>query len=275
MSVLGDFLRERRAAVTAAEAGFPPGGDRRVPGLRREEVAVLARISPEYYLRLEQGRETNPSLLVVESLSEALRLTPDARHHLLHLAGLTPGPGIPDAVEVEPGMRSLLEAMPTTPAFVLSRAYDVLAMNPLGDALFDVFPEPRNMLLDLFLRPEAVELYRDWDEVTVNLVGALRFQAGAAPGDRRIREVVELASAHPRFRDLWGAADVHEVRHRRKRLRHRLVGDVDVLTRSFEIPGFPGQLLSIYHAPLGTGSAAALDALARTLAGRRRDPVPV
>jgi transcriptional regulator with XRE-family HTH domain len=269
---LGDHLRARRGQVTPADAGLPAVGPRRVPGLRREEVAMLAGVSADYYVRLEQGRERRPSAQVVEALAGALRLDDDARAHLFRLAGLSPrerGAAVPD--RVDPSLLQLMDAWPGNPAIVYNRAYDVLASNVLADALFHDWAHSRNLMHVVFTDPAARGFYRDWHEVARNSVAGFRLGLGAAPDDPRVRRVLaELLERSPEFAELWARHDARGKALERKRFRHRDVGDLTLTMQTFDVRSNPGQELVVYHAEPGSDGAAALALLGSLAATSRR-----
>jgi transcriptional regulator with XRE-family HTH domain len=162
-SELGPFLTARRAALSPDEAGIQWSGVRRVPGLRREEVALRAGLSVDYYARLEQGRERHPSASVLEALSRALRLESDAREHLFRLAGAAPQEAARPSVDrVEPALLALMDAWPGTPAFVVNRRLDILAANALASALYSPFRPADNLARMTFLEPVAATVFGDW-----------------------------------------------------------------------------------------------------------------
>lgn len=259
-NLLGDFLRARRACVSPDEIGLRSAGTRRVPGLRREEVAVAAGVSVDYYVRLEQGRERHPSRQVVDALAGALRLDHDAREHLGRVAGLGPNP-VADArpERADPELLRLLELWPETPAIVLGRAYDVLAANRLADALFGGLGRSANLMHRVFLHPEARTFYADWEVVAGNSVAGFRMQHGAAPRDPRIVAVArELLSSSPDFVRLWERHDTRRKRLEAKRFRHPEVGELTLHMTAFDVASAPGQQLVVYHATPGSPSADAL-----------------
>lgn len=274
-SPLGDYLRARRAQVTPQAAGVATHGTRRVPGLRREEVAMLAGMSVDYYIRLEQGRERSPSTQVLDALSEVLRLDDDARLHLYRIAGLTPGAHRGAAPErVDPQLLLLMEMWTATPALVLGRAYDVLAGNRLAYALFDDFKQGQNLMLKVFLDPDACTFYPDWEQAAANTVAGFRMLQGAAPDDPRIRAVIETLTAQsPEFVRLWERHDARHKRHATKRFRHRDVGELTLRMQAFDVKSAPGQELIVYHADPGSASAEAI-ALLGTLAATRAQDDP-
>jgi transcriptional regulator with XRE-family HTH domain len=274
-TALGEYLRARRAQVTPEAAGIATYGARRVPGLRREEVAVTAGMSVDYYLRLEQGRERNPSAQVLDALSQVLQLDDDARLHLYRLAGLTPGAvrsSIPE--RVDPELVRLMDMWPHNPAMVLGRAYDVLAGNALAYALFDGFKQGPNLMLKIFLDPDAHSFYPDWEDVARYTVAGFRLLEGHAPGDPRIRQVIEeLSEKSPEFVQMW---ERHEARAKRlasKRFRHPEVGALTLRINAFDVRSGPGQELIVYHAEPGSRDAEAL-ALLGTIAATRAQEQP-
>ncbi|GAB3648069.1 helix-turn-helix transcriptional regulator [Glycomyces tarimensis] len=267
---LGDYLRARRAQVTPEAAGIASHGTRRVPGLRREEVAMLAKVSFDYYVRLEQGRENSPSAQVLESLSRALQLDDDARLHLYRVAGLAPGAPAGAAPErVDPQLLRLMDMWPQNPAIVLGRAYDVLAGNRLAYALFDDFGEGSNLLLKVFLDPDARRFYPDWELVAANTVAGFRMLQGNDPHDPRLGEILRtLTERSPDFVRLWERHDARGKRVERKRFNHRDVGALTLSMQAFDVKSSPGQELIVYQAEPGSTSAEAL-ALLGTLAATR------
>ena len=208
-SALGDYLRARREQVRPEDVGLAAGARRRVPGLRREELATLAGISSAYYLRLEQGRDTRPSAHVVDALARALRLDVKATEYLHRLAS-APGGSRPHSAgeTVANGLDQLIDQFPM-PAIVASRCQDVLAANPCARALSPGFAPGQNFLRWRLLDPAARELYVDWDEATEIAVSGLRDVVGSDLSDPRLRVLIdELSAASQRFRELWARADV-------------------------------------------------------------------
>jgi transcriptional regulator with XRE-family HTH domain len=269
-SPLGDYLRGRRAQLTPEALGLPVYGRRRVVGLRREEVAMLTGVSVDYYVRLEQGREVSPSPQVLDSLGEVLRLDDDGRQHLYRLAGLSPRPASAAAVEeVDSSLLELMLSWRDSPAIVLGRAFDVLASNPLGEALFNGFPFSRNLTRATFLDPAARTFYPDWHRVAENTVAGLRLADGLTPGNPVIRAVVdELRVKSPDFVRMWDQHDARGKRLTSKRFLHPDVGHLELRVHAFEVRGTPGQELVVYHATPGSPAAEAL-ALLGTIAATR------
>lgn len=267
---LGEFLRARRAQVSPDDAGLTTLGHRRVPGLRREEVATTAGMSVDYYVRLEQGRERHPSAQVLDALAHVLLLDEDARLHLYRLAGLSPRPfsGAPRE-RVDPELLRLLDMWPDNPAIVLGRAYDVLAGNRLAYALFEGFAQGPNLLAKVFLDPHARSFYPDWELAAANTVAGFRLLHGAAPHDPRIREVLEaVLAASPDFVRLWERHDVRRKQAMTKRFRHPAVGELNLRMNAFDVKSAPGQELIVYHAEPGSPSADALRLLGSLAATR-------
>jgi transcriptional regulator with XRE-family HTH domain len=265
-NALGDYLRARREQVQPEDVGLVAGSRRRVAGLRREELALLAGISSDYYLRLEQGRDKNPSAQVLDALARALRLDIKATEYLHQLAGSTGGRRDHSGVEAAAdGTEELIEQF-MMPAIVASRCLDVLAANRIARALSPGFAPGRNFLSWRLLDPAARDLYVDWDEATDVAVSGLREAAGSDPGDPRVRSLItELTAASARFQELWARADVGYrvgVMH----MRHPLVGDLYLHRNRFNIPHSGGQHMLTFRAEPGSDSAKALDAL-RSLGG--------
>lgn len=247
---VGEFLRARRDLVTPEQAGLPVHGPRRVPGLRREEVAMLAGISADYYLRLEQGRDTSPSLSVLESLASVLQLDDDATDHLISLGEPRPRRRrrAPRRESVPAGV-AMLVATIALPAFVEGRYFDVLAANSPATALSPRLAVGRNRLRDVFLDPAEKDLYPDWEGATERLVAGFRQSVGTDTDDQRFIDLVgELSLASPRFRALWARHDVREREGAELRLDHPQLGELRLHREKFAISGPSGQMLVIYHA---------------------------
>ncbi|WP_435172254.1 helix-turn-helix transcriptional regulator [Actinacidiphila sp. bgisy145] len=269
---LADFLRRARAQCDPARAGLPPDGRvRRVPGLRREEVARLAGVSADYYARLEQGRRITPSPAVVEAVGQALGLDAAGRAHLADLIGTTAGPvrtRPPGVQRLRPGVHQLLDSLDGgTPALALGRRADVLGANRLARALFadfDAFPAAeRNYTRWLFLDPGARALFVDWEVQARAAVESLRLDAGRDQGDPAAQRLVaELRERSGDFDRWWRSHRVHQRTHGSKRLRHRLVGDLTVEYETLTLPGDSETVLYLYTAAAGSSSRRALDLLA-------------
>ena len=240
-------------------------------GLRREEVALLAGVSVDYYIRLEQGRETSPSAQVLDALASSLRLPYEGRLHLFRLAGLAPRTVAPTATYVDPLLRQLLDAWAGQPALVYNRAYDVLASNELADALFGWQGQPRENLLELvFLHPEGRGLYRDWDDVARSAVAGFRLGYGQDPGDPRVRAVLARLLGESRsFTQLWSKNDARAKQAASKRFTHPDVGPLTLTSQIFDVRSAPGQELVVYHAEPGSPSADALGLIGALAATRR------
>jgi transcriptional regulator with XRE-family HTH domain len=268
-----EFLSSRRARITPEQAGLPAyGGNRRVEGLRREEVAMLAGVSVDYYVRMERGNLAGASESVLDSLGRALRLDEAERDHLFALARAAGGGtgrrrrrAAPTSVS--PAIQLVLDAISDAPAWVRNGRHDVLAMNRLARALNAPFlADPRrpvNTARFVYLDPAATEFFVDWDRVADDVAAMLRLEAGRDPHDQALIELVDELSTHSEvFRARW---DVHDVRlHRsgRKRLRHPVVGRLDLNFESMDLPAEPGLTLHVYTAAPGTPTADGLGMLA-------------
>ncbi|MCC3653379.1 helix-turn-helix transcriptional regulator [Streptomyces sp. S07_1.15] len=268
---LADFLRRARSQCDASRAGLPADGRvRRVPGLRREEVAFLAGVSTDYYTRLEQGRRIVPSPSVVDAVGRALGLDRAGRAHLADLIGPEAAAARPrtrPVQRVRPGLYQLLDALGDVPALVLGRRADVLAQNRLGKALFtdfERFPASRrNYARWMFLDDAARSLFVDWEEQARAAVENLRLEAGADPADRATIDLIaELREAGPEFALWWDEHRVYQRTHGSKRLRHPVVGDLTVEYETLTLPGDPDTTLFVYSAEANSPSQRALSLLA-------------
>ncbi|ANS63477.1 Helix-turn-helix protein [Streptomyces lincolnensis] len=263
---LGDYVRARRELVTPEQAGIPAVGTRRVPGLRREEVAMLAGISADYYLRLEQGRDRNPSVQVLESLARALRLDGDATAHLVRLGTDTSrrrraGPRRRKETVPE-GIAKLVAALPL-PAIVEGRYFDVLAANALATALSPRLAPGANRLRDMFLDPAEQALHPDWAKAAGGMVAGFRQSVGTDTDDPRFIELVgELSLASPHFSRLWARHDVEACEGAAKYLDHPQVGRLRLNRERLGIGGTAGRTLVVHHPDPGTDSADRLALLA-------------
>jgi transcriptional regulator with XRE-family HTH domain len=273
---LREFLRSRRARISPAEAGLTPApGIRRVPGLRREEVAQLAGMSVDYYVRLERGRNLNVSESVLSAIARALHLNDTERSHLFTLArpNRARRRSVP-AQRVRPGLLRVLASMPEMPAMVLGRRFDVLASNHLARALFTDFdalpPRERNMARYLFLDEGARKLYADWEPTARNTVASLHLDAGRNPDDPELAELVgELSVRDVDFRRWWADHDVLRRGHGTKHYHHPVVGDLTLMYETLTPTGEPDQTLGVYTAEAGSPSDHAL----RLLASWTAEPV--
>jgi transcriptional regulator with XRE-family HTH domain len=270
-----DFLTSRRARLTPERAGLPDfGGHRRVTGLRREEVALLAGVSMDYYTRLERGNLKGVSESVLEALARALQLDDAERTHLFDLARTAnptatrrQRPAAPGQPRIRSGVQQVLDAMVGAPAWIRNGRSDFLAANQLGRALyapiFDDPVRPANTARFLFLSPQARRFYRDWEQTANDMVGVLDAEAGRDPYDRGLTALIgELSTRSEDFRVRWAAHDVHFHRTGFKRLHHPVVGDLDLNHQAMELPSDPGLTLLVYTAPAGSPTHDALALLA-------------
>ena len=269
-----EFLTTRRARITPEQAGLPTyGGDRRrVPGLRREETALLVGVSPQYYIRLERGDATGVSDSVIDGIAHALWLDDAERAHLLDLFRTAGAPSrarkrrAPASGRVRPTIQRLVDAMPTVPAVVLSGRLDVLSTNHLGRALFHPLYDtdgPVNNARVVFLDPRATTLFREWDVVANDTVALLRAEAGRDPYDRQLSALVgELSTRSDDFRVRWAAHDVRIHSTGVKKLHHPVVGDLDLPFESLPVEAGATTSLVTYLAEPGSPSHDALVMLA-------------
>jgi transcriptional regulator with XRE-family HTH domain len=275
-----EFLATRRARLSPAQAGLPTfGRTRRVAGLRREEVALLAGISVEYYTRLERGNARGVSDDVLESVSGALQLDEAEHAHLLDLvrtANMERPPRKPSTpVQVRPSIRRLVDAMSEIPAFVSNGRLDILYANPLLEALYSEHfrdaARPVNAARFLFLDPRARTFFPDWDTNVRDVVAALRGEAGRNPYDRGLSDLVGMLSTRSEeFRVHWARHDVRFHRSGTKRVRHPLVGELTLAYERLELPADPGLAMVTYSAEPGSPSEERLAELGRWAAARDR-----
>ena len=285
---LREFLTTRRAKITPEQAGLPVyGANRRVAGLRREEVALLAGISVEYYTRLERGSAGSVSDGVLDGLVHALQLDEAERDHLHRLVRTASTPfrrsaprRNPAKKRVRPTIQRILDQMPM-PAYLRNGRFDVLAANDLGRALYspiyeqaDAGDQP-NSARFLFLDPAASEFFIDYDKALNDCVAFLRVEAGRDPYDKELTDLIgELSTRSEDFRRRWAAHDVRYHRTGRKRFHHPLVGDIELDYEAFDLPGDTAQRINIYTAPPGSDSEQALDLLASWSAREPLTPSP-
>ncbi len=279
---LGGFLRARRGRLRPGDVGLPLGpGTRRTPGLRREETAALAGLSIDYYIRLEQGKESNPSGPVLDGLARALRLNDEEHAHLYalasHAAGRTARGSQPASRVVRPGVRQLLETVRPCPAYVLTRTSDLLAANPEALALFpglaDWPPEQRNTIRYTFFHAAARELFADWDRSAETIAAHLRSLAAGTPDDPAVTALIaELLDGSPEFARLWQRHDVRQRRGESKRFRHPQAGE---LTLTHEVLYLAdGQRMSVYQAEPGSRDHDALTLLSMIASGDKPENAP-
>ncbi|MER7248704.1 helix-turn-helix transcriptional regulator [Kribbella sp. NPDC000426] len=284
---LREFLTTRRARITPEQAGLPVyGANRRVTGMRREEVALLAGISVEYYTRLERGSVGSVSDSVLDGLVHALQLDEAERDHLYRLvrAAGTPAGHVPRRTpakkRVRPTVQRIVDQMPM-PAYLRNSRFDILAANDLGRALYSPLydqaaahtpGQPPNSARFCYLDPAATEFFVDYDKVANDCVAYLRAEAGRDPYDKDLSDLVgELSTRSDEFRRRWAAHDVRYHRTGRKRFHHPLVGDLELDYEAFELAGDPGQRINVYTAPPDSASEEALNLLASWTA---RKPAP-
>lgn len=265
-NALGTFLQARRALVTPDQVGITPVGRRRVAGLRREEVALLAGISVDYYLRLERGRDRNPSSQVVEALGRVLQLDDELMAHLRVLAAQAPRPvREPHERETPPtSTLALLKAL-TQPAFLEDRNLDIVASNEQAQALSPRLAPGGNQLRDVFLDVAEQHLHPDWDEVTACLVAGVRKAASHTLDHPRLGELVaQLLRESPRFRQLWGRHEVRGQYGAPLRIAHPRVGEMTLHRERLAVAGTDGLTLVVFHADAGSVDAERLDSLVGT-----------
>lgn len=257
--VVGEFLSAQRGKTTPESVGLIPGPRRRVSGLRREEVATLAGISVDYYVRLEQGRERHPSTQVLGAIADALDMSDDARRHLFEIAGFGPIRSAPGGAErIDPHLLQMMDAWPDSPAQLIGRTYDVLAHNRLGGALWAPLSHSENLLLNIFLDDAAPGFFKHWRTVAVNAVAGFRLAAGAPPYSARVTAIIdELRGASSEFVDIWARNDARGKSAEVKTFLHPDVGELKLRMHAFDVRSAPGQQLVVYHPE----SAAAVEAL--------------
>jgi transcriptional regulator with XRE-family HTH domain len=270
-SEIREFLTSRRAKLTPDEVGLTSYGPRRVPGLRREEVAVLAGVSAPYYTRLERGNLSGVSESVLEALTRALQLDDAERAHLFDLARAAqpaaPRRRAPRKERIRPSVQRMLDAITGAPAAVLNGRLDMLATNTLARALYSelyVDPvRPVNHARFVFLSPRAPDFYRDWDRAADDTVAILRTEAGRDQYDRDVSDLVgELSTQSEEFRTRWAAHNVRIHRTGTKAIHHPVVGDLTLTYEMLEVSADSGLAVLTYTAEAGSKSAEGLDLLA-------------
>ena len=273
-SEIREFLSSRRARIKPEQAGLPAyGGNRRVKGLRREEVAMLAGVSVDYYVRMERGSLGGASDSVLDGVATALHLDEAERDHLFALARQSGPPAsrrkrkAPSTVR--PALQQVLDAITDAPAWIRNGRHDVLAMNQLARALYSPVLEadsrrPANTSRFVYLNPEAAErFFVDYDQITRDAAAMLRLEAGLNPHDDLLVALIgELSTRSELFRQRWASQDVRFHRSGRKRLNHPIVGQLDLDFESMELPSEPGLKLNIYTAPADSPTADGLKLLA-------------
>lgn len=278
-----EFLSSRRARITPEQAGLPAyGGNRRVKGLRREEVAMLAGVSVDYYVRMERGSLSGASETVLDSLASALQLDEAERDHLFALARESGASGSRRKRKapgtLRPQLLQILEAITDAPAWIRNGRHDVLAMNDLARALYSpVLADPRrpaNTTRFVYLHPEEAErFFVDYDKISRDAAAMLRLEAGTNPHDENLIALVgELSTRSELFRQRWASQDVRFHRSGRKRLNHPAVGQLDLDFEAMPLPSEPGLQLNVYTAAAGTPTADGLKLLASWAASQERLP---
>jgi len=282
-SQIREFLSSRRARITPEQSGLPAyGGNRRVKGLRREEVAMLAGVSVDYYVRMERGSLASASDSVLDALASALQLDEAERDHLLDLAresgtrSSRRKKSVPTSVR--PAIQQVLDAITDAPAWVRNGRHDIVAMNQMARALYSPVladpVRPANTTRFVYLHPEAAEeFFVDYDQITRDAAAMLRLEAGRNPHDKALIALVgELSTRSELFRQRWASQDVRFHRSGRKRLRHPAVGQLDLDFEAMELPSEPGLQLNVYTAAVGTPAADGLMLLATWAASREGLP---
>jgi transcriptional regulator with XRE-family HTH domain len=267
-----EFLASRRAKITPEQAGLPSyGSRRRVSGLRREEVALLAGVSVDYYTKLERGNLNGVSDTVLDSVAKALQLDEAECSHLFDLARATTttrrAPGFAIEQRIRPTVQQILDAMPAVPAYVRNGRRDILAANRLGYALYSELyadrARPVNVARFVFLNPRAHTFFLDWPTAATDMVAALRSEAGKNPYDRDLSDLVgELSTRSDEFATRWASHNVRFHRSGLKDIRHPVVGNLHLTFEAMELPADPGLSLIVYGAEPGSTSEDALRLLA-------------
>lgn len=274
-----EFLTARRDRITPERAGLPAwGGNRRVPGLRREEVAMLAGVSSDYYTRLERGNLSGVSDGVLDSLARALHLDEAETAHLFDLARASNASSVPrrrpaPTEVIRPGLQRILDSMVGVPAWVRNGRMDFLAANELGRALycdyFDDRTRPANSARFTFLDPRAKDFFPEWDRNASDVVAILRGEAGRHPYDKKLTDLVgELSTRSEEFRVRWAAHNVLFHRTGVKRIHHRVVGDLELVYEAMEFPGMPGLTMFAYTAEPASETEVGLKLLSSWAATR-------
>jgi len=255
---LGEFLRAQRARVTPEEAGLRSVGHRRVAGLRREEVAVLAGVSSDYYARLEQGRERAPSPQLMDAVCRALLLTPDARDHAFRLARLAPTTRV-TTEEPTQHLRQLLDSFPKAAAYVVNPAFRLIATNDIAAGLIAPAHHDGQVMQFIFLDPTAPTYFVHWDEIARAAVSAIRLAAGFTPPHPEVAALVrKLYVRSPAFGAMWDDREVNGLTTVHKLIRHPVVGPLELWYQTFDVREAPGLQLTVATAEPGSASEDAL-----------------
>ncbi|MET9630122.1 helix-turn-helix transcriptional regulator [Lentzea sp. NPDC006480] len=268
MDDLAGFLRLRRSRIDPASVGIPTDRHRRVEGLRREEIAHLSGVSVDYYVRLEQGRATQPSEQVLDALARVLDLDETERDHLCRLAGQRRRTTKAVSGRIRPELLRMLDLVADAAALIMNHRMDVLAGNHLAELLYGRPLQGMNTARHIFL--EETDLYAGWEQCTLDVVGHLRLAAGKYPDDPRLASLIgELAMGSERFRRLWARADVRARAHGPKTYQHPLVGLLELHQENFSLPSESGMELLVLSATPGSPSADGLRLLASYTANER------
>jgi len=275
-----EFLASRRARITPEQAGLPVyGGNRMVSGLRREEAAMLAGVSIDYYIRMERGHLTGASDAVLEGIARALQLDHAERDHLFDLARASEPSPARQRRSREPGItasvQQVLDAITDAPAWVRNARHDMLAANRMARALYaPMLADPRrpaNNARFVYLDPASRDFFTDWDRAADDIAAMLRLEAGRNPYDRKLVELIgELSTRSEDFRTRWAAHNVRFHRTGHKKLHHPVVGDVDLDFEAMELPSQSGLFLLVYTAAEGSPAADSLRLLASWAATAER-----
>ena len=266
---LSEFLKSRRARLAPADVGLAAARNgRRVTGLRREELAMLAGVSPDYYARLEQGRAANVSDQVLDAVAAALRLDDLERRHLTDLVKPRANASAEDSLRLRPELRAMVDALDPTPAVLHGPRLEVLVINGAAAALIDDFgamPEAeRNMVRWMFLDPKARRIYPDWPEIAAQMVAILRMAGGRNMADARLAELVtELSEASEEFACAWADRNLFQHTHGPKRFHHNAIGTITLNYETLRLPADPGLSLILYTAAAGSPEEAKLRELVR------------
>jgi transcriptional regulator with XRE-family HTH domain len=279
-----EFLSSRRARINPDQAGLPAyGGNRRVKGLRREEVALLAGVSVDYYVRMERGNLAGASEGVLDSLASALQLDEAERDHLFALARESGNHGTrrrpKPSTAIRPALQQVLDAIADAPAWIRNGRHDILAANHLARALYSPVlaaesRRPANTTRFVYLEPEAAQqFFVDYDQIARDAAAMLRLEAGRNPHDEELIALVgELSTRSELFRQRWASQDVRFHRSGRKRLRHPAVGQLDLDFEAMQLPSEPGLQINVYTAAADTPTADALKLLASWAASQEHLP---